>query len=39
MLELLTYHLPNIIALSGTGIDRPGADFVVSDMIGLGGQR
>ena len=39
MLELLTYHLPNITALFGIGIDRLGAAIVVSYMTELGGRR
>jgi hypothetical protein len=39
MPEPLTCHLANITALFCTGIDRLGADIVVSDMAELGGRR
>ena len=39
MPEPLTCHLANITALFCTGIDRPGADIVVSDVAELGGRR
>jgi len=35
----LTYHLSNIMALFCIGIDRLGADIVVSDMTELEGRR
>ncbi len=38
MPEARTYHLPKNTALFCIGIDRPGANIVVSDMRELGGQ-
>jgi hypothetical protein len=38
MPEARTCHLPKSTALFCTGIDRPGANIVVSDMRELGGQ-
>ena len=39
MPEPLTCHLANIAALFCTGMDRLGADIVVSDMAELEGRR
>jgi hypothetical protein len=39
MSELRSCYLPHITALFCTGVERHGADIVVSDMTGLGGRR
>ncbi len=39
MPEVCTCYLPNITALFCAGIDRLGADIIVSDMTRRGGRR